>query len=168
MQQINIAGIQQIGIGVPDVKAAFRWYRQHFGMDVPVFEEAAEANLMLPYTGGQPHSRHAILAINMKGGGGFEIWQYTSRTPQPPDFAPAAGDTGIFCARIKSTDVTETYRFMNEKKARVLGAPMADPGGQTNFFLQDPWGNHFQVVPSSDWFPGKGYRNTATETTRIH
>ncbi len=79
----TIAGIQQIGIGIPDVHEAFDWYRIHFGMDIPIFEEAAEANLMLPYTGGKPHQRHAILAINMAGGGGFEIWQYTSRVPQP-------------------------------------------------------------------------------------
>ena len=73
MSKATIAGIQQIGIGIPNVHEAFKWYRQHFGMDIPIFEEAAEANLMLPYTGGKAHQRHAILAINMKGGGGFEI-----------------------------------------------------------------------------------------------
>ena len=55
-----ISGIQQVGIGVPDVHEGFKWYRQNFGMDIPIFEEAAEANLMLPYTGGKPHKRHAI------------------------------------------------------------------------------------------------------------
>ena len=43
-----ISGIQQIGVGVSNVKEAFRWYRHHFGMDVPIFEEAATAGLMLP------------------------------------------------------------------------------------------------------------------------
>jgi len=37
-----ISGIQQIGIGVSDVQAAFKWYRQNFGMSVPVFEENSE------------------------------------------------------------------------------------------------------------------------------
>jgi hypothetical protein len=82
MRSYIISGIQQVGIGVANVHQGFNWYNKHFGMDIPVFEEAAEANLMLPYTGGKPHKRHAILAINLKGGGGFEIWQYTSRTPQ--------------------------------------------------------------------------------------
>ena len=81
-----ISGIQQVGIGVANVHQGFNWYNKHFGMDIPIFEEAAEANLMLPYTGGKPHKRHAILAINLKGGGGFEIWQYTSRTPQAATF----------------------------------------------------------------------------------
>ena len=43
-----ISGIQQVGIGNPFVHEAWRWYREKFGMDVKIFEEAAEANLMLP------------------------------------------------------------------------------------------------------------------------
>src|SRR5688572_32598875 len=105
MSKPIISGIQQVGIGIPDVHAAFKWYRQHFGMDIPIFEEAAEANLMLPYTGGKPHKRHAILAINLKGGGGFEIWQYTSRTPQPAAFQANLGDLGLFAAKMKSENV---------------------------------------------------------------
>ena len=40
-------------------------------------------------------------ADQMKGGGGFEIWQYTSRVPQPPAFQPQLGDLGTFVARMK-------------------------------------------------------------------
>ena len=61
MDKFLISGIQQVGIGVSNVTEAFKWYNTRLGMDIPVFEEAAEANRMLPYTGGQPHKRHAIL-----------------------------------------------------------------------------------------------------------
>src|SRR5687767_3406852 len=145
MSNYFIAGIQQVGIGVPNVHEGFKWYRQHFGMDVPVFEEAAEANLMLPYTGGKPHKRHAILAINMKGGGGFEIWQYTSRTPQPPGFGIELGDLGILCARMKSENVRAAYELLKAKKAPLLGGITKDPSGQEQFFLHDKFGNLFQV-----------------------
>ena len=76
-----ISGIQQIGIGNTDVVQTTEWYRRHFGMDIMVFDDEATADLMLPYTGGKPHDRRAILTLSMRGGGGFEIWQYTSRTP---------------------------------------------------------------------------------------
>ncbi len=79
-----ISGIQQIGIGVGNLREAWNWYRENFGMDIRVFEEDAVAELMLPYTGGQPQARHAALALNLQGGGGFEIWQYTKRIPVPP------------------------------------------------------------------------------------
>jgi hypothetical protein len=77
-----ISGIQQVGIGVANADEAFRWYRKIFGTDIVVFKDAATASLMKPYTGQQSHERYAILALNMQSGGGFEIWQYTSRTPK--------------------------------------------------------------------------------------
>ena len=155
----TIAGIQQIGIGVSNVHEAFKWYRQHFGMDIPIFEEAAAANLMLPYTGGRPQQRHAILAVNMKGGGGFEIWQYTSRVPVPPSFEVLLGDFGIFCTRMKSSDVKGSYDFLKSKNVNLASNLTKDPAGNETFYLRDPWNNLFQVVKSDSWF-GKGKQLT--------
>ena len=148
----NIVGIQQIGIGVPKVKEAFTWYRKNFGMDIPIFEEAAEANLMLPYTGGKPHKRHAILAINLKGGSGFEIWQYTSRTPEAAKFNIQFGDYGIFCTRIKTMDVKGSYSNFKSKKLDLASEILKDPSGAEHFFIRDPYNNLFQVVKGKDWF----------------
>ena len=147
-----ISGIQQVGIGVKDVKAAFKWYNQNFGMDIPVFEEAAEAKLMLPYTGGKPHSRHAILAINIRGGGGFEIWQYTSRTPQASAFEPKLGDLGLFCAKMKSDDVEASFEKLKNSGAVLLGSVSKNPAGAKHFFAKDPYGNLFEVIEDKDWF----------------
>lgn len=155
----HVAGIQQIGIGVPNVHEAFKWYRQKFGMDVPIFEEAAEANLMLPYTGGKPHKRHAILAVNLKGGGGFEIWQYTSRTPQPPAFQPQLGDLGLFVAKIKSENVKASYDYLKSQGVSLLSDVTNNPSGEPHFFLKDLYGNIFEVVQGKDWF-GKGKKTT--------
>jgi catechol 2,3-dioxygenase-like lactoylglutathione lyase family enzyme len=155
----TIAGIQQIGIGIPNVQEAFSWYNRNFGMDVPIFEEAAEANLMLPYTGGLPHKRHAILAVNLHGGGGFEIWQYTSRVPQPSKTELQLGDLGIFSVRMKSKDVKSSYEYLKSRKAALITPLMKDPGGNDTFFLSDPYGNVFQVVKGTDWF-GNGLQLT--------
>ena len=152
-----IAGIQQIGIGNNDVYGTFKWYRQHFDFDVPIFDEAAEATLMLPYTGGQPQSRHAILALNMRGGGGLEIWQYTQRTPNAPAFTPELGDLGIFILKIKSSDADDTYRILKGKEANILSDVTTDPAGQKHFFLTDLHGNLLEVVETkSTWFSNKG------------
>lgn len=147
-----IAGIQQVGIGIPNVQEAFTWYRQHFGMDIKIFEDAAEANLMLRYTGGKSHQRHAILALNIKGGSGLEIWQYTTRTPVLPAFDVQLGDTGIFVTRIKSSDVAKAYEFLKSKDAELLGKLTKCPDGTDHFFVRDPYGNIFEVVKGDDWF----------------
>ncbi len=148
----NISGIQQIGVGVADIEAAWAWYRKYFGMDVPVFREAAEAALMARYTGGEVHSRDAVLALNLQGGSGMEIWQFTSRTPNGPFRDAQLGDTGIFAARIKTPDVHEARRALDRFDDIDVGAVARDPAGHTHFVMRDLAGNHFDVVESDSWF----------------
>ncbi len=149
---MHISGIQQIGIGVANVQAAWKWYRQHFQMDIPIFEEAAEAALMTPYTGGKVHSRHAVLALNSQGGGGMEIWQYTSRKAREAAFEQQLGDLGIQIAKIKSRNVAATYHELLAKKAHLLGGISKNPAGQAHFYVSDPYGNIFEVVEGTSWF----------------
>jgi Predicted ring-cleavage extradiol dioxygenase len=147
-----ISGIQQVGIGVSHVHDAFKWYREQFGMAVPIFEEAAEAGLMLPYTGGKPQSRHAILALNKNGGGGMEIWQYTGRTPLPPSFQPQLGDLGIFCLQNQIGRRASLLSFPAQRGVNMLTTPAIRPSGEEHFYAKDPWGNTFEVVSAENWF----------------
>lgn len=149
---VIISGIQQMGIGVKDVHKAWKWYRQNFGFDIPIFEEAAAANLMLPYTGGQPQTRHAILAMNVKGGGGFEVWQYTSKNPQPPVFDVKLGDLGIFITKIKMDNPQKAYNFFKEKNENLLTEVVKSPDGKEHFYLKDPFDNIFELVEFTDWY----------------
>jgi catechol 2,3-dioxygenase-like lactoylglutathione lyase family enzyme len=154
-----ISGIQQVGIGNPDVHNTFKWYRQHFGMDIPILDEASEASQMLPYTGGEPRGRHAILAINLKGGGGLEIWQYTSRVSAPCPFEIQLGDLGFTIAKMKSDNVRATYEFLKSKNATLLTSVVKDPSGNEHFYLKDLYGNLLEVVKGEDWF-GNGMKHS--------
>lgn len=153
MSDVIISGIQQIGIGVTDVKSSWKWYRKYFGMDIRVFEDAAVANYMLPYTGGEPRERYAALALNLQGGGGFEIWQYTQRTPQPPKQEVRLGDLGIFCAKLRTRNAQKAYDYFKKEGLDLLGELTIDPRGSWHFFVKDPNGNIFDVVESDEsWF----------------
>ncbi|NVO03717.1 MAG: VOC family protein [Bacteroidetes bacterium] len=145
MQKI-ICGIQQIGIGVENYQEAWKWYRQNFGMDICIFDDAAVAGLMLPYTGGRPWERHAVLAMNMQSGGGFEVWQYTERRPVPADFEVLLGDTGIYITKIKSYNVKETYNLFKSRNLNLLTEAKENPAGTEHFFVKDPYNNIFEVI----------------------
>lgn len=147
-----ICGIQQMGIGVPNVQEIWKWYREHFGMDIRIFEEAAEAPLMTRYTGGDIHARTATLALSMESGGGFEIWQFTSRPTVKADFPIQLGDYGLYACRMKSRNVDETYNFLKAKGANILSEPKVLPNGKKHFMLLDPNGNIFDIVEGSGWF----------------
>jgi catechol 2,3-dioxygenase-like lactoylglutathione lyase family enzyme len=147
-----VSGIQQIGVGVRDAEAGFRWYRKHFGLDVPVFKDAGRAELMTRYTSGKAEDRYAILAINMQGGGGLEIWQYTSKVSVKQPFQPALGDTGIFAAKIKAVDVAKAFEAFSKEGITVSKHVTTGPDGKKNFLVRDPDGNLFQIVEGEDWF----------------
>jgi catechol 2,3-dioxygenase-like lactoylglutathione lyase family enzyme len=152
MKEKIISGIQQIGIGITDLMEAWKWYFDVFGVDIRVFEDETIAELMLPYTGGSPQKRHAALAFNLQGGGGFEIWQYTGRTPQHAGFDILLGDYGIFAAKIKCKDIDATYDLYLSKQIDVLNRPQAGPDGMKRFFVRDLYGNHFQLVEGAHWY----------------
>ncbi len=154
-----ITGIQQVGIGVADVHEAFRWYRRNFGFDIKIFEEDNEVTLMLPYTGGKIWKRHAILAMNLNGGGGVEIWQYKNRTPQKSTSEIQLGDFGILCTKMKTTDVKRTFEKFKENKLDLVSEVVKDPSGNPHFFVKDPYGNLFQYVNEKTWFGKDEYMN---------
>ncbi|MCZ8215448.1 MAG: VOC family protein, partial [Cyclobacteriaceae bacterium] len=147
-----ISGIQQVGIGVRDAEEAWTWYRKHFGFDVPIFKDAARASLMTRYTSGIAETRYAILAMNLQGGGGFEIWQYTSKEPVAASSKPVLGDTGIFAVKLKSNDVEQSYQSLKSKGANVLGKPEKAPDGRMHFFVEDPYANLFEITEGHSWF----------------
>ncbi len=147
-----IHGVQQIGIGVGDADASFRWLRNAFGIDIPVFDDVGEPVHMLRYTGNALQKRRAILAASIRGGSAFEIWQYTSRAPESPAFQIEVGDTGILAARIKADDPEAVSKRLSDSGAELLGGLSQDPAGVGGFFVRDPWNNLFQVVESDEWF----------------
>ena len=152
MEGYVISGIQQIGIGVTNVDEAWKWYIETFGMDCRVFEDVAEAKLMLPYTGGKPRSRHAVLALNLQSGGGFEIWQYKGREPEKIKEEIIIGDLGIIACKMKVKNVQETLTAYQNAGVTVPASLSADPNGKMTFFMKDPYGNIFHLVEASDWF----------------
>ncbi len=152
MKEKIISGIQQIGIGIENIKEAWKWYYNVFGADIRVFEDSTVAELMLPYTGGLPQRRHAALAFNLQGGGGFEIWQYKDRQPQRANFNLKLGDLGIYAAKIKCKNIWSTYQEFKKKNLEILNNPQKGPDGSETFFIRDPYGNHFHLVEASNWY----------------
>lgn len=151
-----ICGIQQIGIGVNNVYDTWRWYKEFIGTDIRIFEDSTVAELMLPYTGGEPRERHAALTLNLQGGGGLEIWQYKGRTPLAPSFDVQIGDLGIFAIKFKCRDIKIAYKSFVEKGVTPLTAPQPNTAGINHFFVRDPFNNIFEVFESTSWFKNDG------------
>ncbi|MFA6580270.1 MAG: VOC family protein [Paludibacter sp.] len=153
MDKYIISGIQQVGIGVEDFKTAWKYYINTFNMDVKILEDDTLAERMLPYTGNKAQKRHAAIVINMQGGSGFEIWQYSERKPQKIDFDIQFADLGICVAKMKSRNVKQTFQELSQKPGvKILGSLCQYIDGTETFYIEDPFSNVFQIVHDESIF----------------
>ena len=156
MENKLIYGIQQIGVGVDNADKAFEWYATRLGSDVPVFEDNSTATYMAPYMGGNPHKKRAILAMNMQGGSGYEIWQFLDRKPVNPDTNIQLGDLGINCAFIKTRNIEFTYQRLKDLGENILTGINIEPDFKRSFYLKDPYGNILKIKEYDSWYADNG------------
>ena len=107
---------------------------------------------MLAHTNGKPRERHAILALNLEGGGGFEIWQHTGKKPRIIDFEIQLGDLGINMGILKSDNVDAAYSKFKSSGLQLLGDVTKDPLGNKHFYLKDVYNNLWEVKEHSKVF----------------
>ena len=143
MEGYKINGIQQVGVGTLDFGKSKDWFIKHFGFDVKILEDDTVAERMLPYTGGKAQKRHAGIMVNLNGGGGLEIWQYSERKPLSRSEQVKIADTGIFAAKIRCRDISEARKSLQDIKKTPTGRT---PDGLPCFWAEDLYGNIFQVV----------------------
>jgi catechol 2,3-dioxygenase-like lactoylglutathione lyase family enzyme/uncharacterized glyoxalase superfamily protein PhnB len=148
----KINGIQQLGVGVENVAEAWKWYRDHFSMDIRMFEEEATAELMLAHTNGKPRKRHAVLALNMQGGGGFEIWQHTGKKPETCQFEIQLGDLGINIGKLKTKNIKAAFAQFSKSGLNLLSPVHKDPVGNEHFYMKDIFGNLWEIKNEKEVF----------------
>ncbi|UXP33469.1 VOC family protein [Reichenbachiella agarivorans] len=155
MNEKLIYGIQQIGVGVDDAGKGFEWYGTRLGADACIFDDNNEATYMAKYMGGEPRKKRAILAMNLQGGSGYEIWQHTGRTPlkmkEPLDY----GDLGINIAKVKSQNIQQSYDRLQSYGVTFLSDIVTAPDGIKCFYIQDPWDNILQIKEYDSWYKAK-------------
>ncbi len=149
---MKINGIQQLGIGVDNVHEAWKWYREHFSMDILMFDSKDTAELMLVHTNGKPRERHAILALNLEGGGGFEIWQHTGKKPTPISFELQLGDLGINIGILKSDNIEAAHSKYKASGLNLLGDVTKDLAGNKHFYLKDIYDNLWEIKEHTEVF----------------
>ena len=149
MDGFLISGIQQLGVGTEDFRKSWNWFIEHFGADIRILEDDTVAERMLPYTGGVPQKRHACIAVNLQGGSGYEIWQFSERKPVPCPFEVAVGDLGVLAGKVKCRDVAAFHRELSAKW-KDCGPLGQLPDGTPCFWGKDLYGNWFQLVERKD------------------
>jgi len=157
MEQKLIYGFQQVGVGIEDADAAFKWYSTRLGSDVVVFDDSNEATYMAPYMGGQARNKRALMAVNMSGGCGYEIWQYLDRKPVKIKEPVQLGDFGINLIKVKSRDISGSFNRLKSMNVNILSDIVSEPDGRKCFYIKDPYDNILCIKEFDDWYSSNGF-----------
>lgn len=148
----TIQGIQHLGVGVPNHEQAWKWYRKFFGLDIPLFNDEAEAPLMTIYTEGDVISKRAAMVLNIKGGCAMEIVCPSTFKATHAKVAHQLGDLGIDIGFVKAPDVQKAYDFFNDNGVELISEITTLPNGWLTFYLKDLNGLVYQVLPANDFY----------------
>lgn len=148
----RINGIQHIGAGVPNSDLAQKWYRKFLGMDVRIFDGVAPAPLMDIYTNNETITKRASMILNLQGGCAMEVVCPTSFEARPAGFDVELGDLGIFVTQVKTKDVEAAYQYFGRHEAKLLTSIEQTPDGKQTFYVEDPNGLVFQILPGANFY----------------
>ncbi len=157
-----IHGIQHIGVAVPEHATAWKWYRKFFGLDVPFFNDEANADLMTIYTDGKVISKRAAMVLNIKGGAAMEIICPSTFKARHADVEHQLGDYGIYIGWVKTPDIEKSFNYFKENGAEVLTEIVKMPNGWDTFYVKDLNGLIFQIIPADDFYTKHDVPNGGT------
>lgn len=148
-----IHGIQQVGIGVKNATESVSWFARVLGADIKIFDDNSEAKEMAPFMGGVSHQKRAVMLINLQGGSGYEIWQYTDKEPLKANEEIKLGDFGINIVFIKSRNIIASFKELKSNNVQILSEIIEEPNGSQSFYFKDPSNNIYKAKEEANsWF----------------
>ena len=147
--------LNHIGLSVPDIHAAFAWYRDVLGC-IPVVPPAAPAD--------NPRSReigHDLFGERMQGlmmahmvtanGVGIEMFQFVEPRTRVPQNTFEYERAGIFHFSITAPDIRELAEKIEKTGGRILSRvwPFFKNKDTAVVYCQDPWGTVIELSTRS-------------------
>ena len=147
----GLAGIEHIGLTVPDLDAATAFFVDVLGGAV-VFEAGpfrADDDWMAEHLNVHPRAEIRRLRMVRCGTGpALELFEYTA--PQQARTGPANSDVGGHHIAFYVEDLPAAVRYLQERGVRVLGTPTqltAGPSAGLSFvYFLAPWGLQLELV----------------------
>ncbi len=160
---ISAAGVDHVGINVPDLKQAERFFADTFGCVAVTHIGPFDLTSMAADNGLASRLQADSLALAMLrcgSGTNIELLEYkyaTDQTAMPRVDAPGASHIAFY-----TDDVRAGAAYLKSKGIVLLGEPVTMAGGDTDgetwvHFLS-PWGSDMELVGYPN---GKGYEKNA-------
>jgi len=153
----QVLGIDHIGLTVPDLEAAVRFYESVFGAKVLYRMGPLDSREMPPAATGDwtrghinvADARLSFVGMQLLPGLNVEIYQFERPTPSGRA-APRNCDLGYHHIALRVKDVAAATGFLRSKGFTIFEGPIDPPDGplygSKAQYLADPWGNQFELM----------------------
>jgi len=159
----GMRGIDHIGVTVPDLDEAVRFFVDVLGAELlyTLDTKQADDDWMQVALGVHPRTViREIRFLRLGNGSNIELFKYDAADIQAPQ--PRNSDLGGHHLAIYVDDLDVAIAHLRAHDVDIMGEPVASKQaseGQRWLYFRSPWGMQFELVS----FPeGKAYERTAT------
>ncbi|MCC8411189.1 VOC family protein [Mucilaginibacter sp. UR6-1] len=160
-QSLQVAGVDHIGINVPDLKQAIQFFTDVMGFKpvtqigpVPLDSAWKNTNHMQAGTG-------PVTIKMVRAGTGANIELFWFDANKGSSQQPGGDDAGATHIAFYTPDIKTAVAYLKAKGIKVLGDPFTmpsgDTAGETWVYFETPWGSKMELVSYPE---GKGYEKT--------
>lgn len=144
--QLETAGIDHVGINVPDADAAIAFYRELLGASVLSDVRPGEAGpAWKERFRWHPSARLVrLVMLAIPGNGKLELFQYD--TPDGTRDHPHQDDAGATHVALKAKDIDRSIAVLKAHGLTILNDPITNPDGNRWFYFLTPWGSQTELV----------------------
>jgi glyoxylase I family protein len=159
----GLRGTDHIGLTVPDLDAAERWFVDILGA-VPVYTLGAkrddDGDWMQTQLGVHPRTViREIRFLRLGNGANIELFHYEAADGQSPP--PRNSDIGGYHLALYVDDLDAAVDYLRAHDVEVMGEPVASAGasaGQRWIYFRSPWGLQLEL---ESYPAGKHYESSS-------
>lgn len=163
-QGIQTAGIDHVGMNVPDLKNAEAFFSSTFGC-VPVTQIGPFPLSSSRSTDGKnlvPPRADSVTISMLRCGSGSNVELFEYKNSTGSSVFPNPEDIGSSHIAFYTDDVKAGVAYLKDQGITIIGEPITmtggDTAGETWVHFLSPWGSVMELVGSPN---GKGYEKTA-------
>jgi catechol 2,3-dioxygenase-like lactoylglutathione lyase family enzyme len=143
---LQVSAIDHVGINVPDIDTATRFFTELMGArviaDISPGKIPDQWKSQFRWHGSSELQRFVMLQLN--GGAKLELFQYQGAEINQTQ--PHGDDAGASHVALRTADIDASLATLKRLNVNILSEPITNPDGVRWFYFQAPWGTQIELV----------------------
>jgi catechol 2,3-dioxygenase-like lactoylglutathione lyase family enzyme len=145
-QELRVAGVDHVGINVPDAQAAADFFHDLIGTRIvsEMHPAPVSADWKKRFRWHASTRIKRLVMLQALDGSKIELFEYDA--PRGSKRQPHEDDAGATHIALKALDIPHSQAVVKRRGLRVLNDPVTLPDGTRWFYFLTPWGSQIELV----------------------